>query len=770
MGRRAVLFPGQGSQRKGMGAELFARYREQTALADEILGYSIERLCLEDPERKLGQTQYTQPALFVVNAMTWWEVAKREGLPDFFAGHSLGEYNALLAAGCIDFPTGLRLIKRRGELMGQARNGGMLAIIGIPMEKLKPHLERLNADDIDIANHNGHQQIIVAGPNDSLKALAPKLSEIDGVRCVPLAVSAAFHSRYMQPSADAFAADLTATRFAEPRRPVLSGTTAQPVTADGLGELLTRQLREPVRWFELMHGLRERGVTDIQELGPGRVLKSLWAEAAKAPRPVPKAPPRVSPPPTPAAPAPAPRQASPSALQSAPASVSPRALGSSQFRRAHGVRLAYASGAMFRGIASARLVIRMARAGLMSFLGTGGMPLPEVASALDQICAAVPEGAVWGANFLHTPDEPDREEALTSLYLERGVDLVEASAFMRITPAIVRFRFSGSRMEHGQAVTTRRVIAKVSRPEVARLFMAPAPDRILRPLVASGQLSAEEAEVARRLPIAQDICVEADSGGHTDGATSTATLPIISRLRDAAGGEHRFPEPIRVGAAGGLGTPEAAAAAFALGADFIVTGSINQCTVEADTSDAVKDILATVEVGDVAYAPAGDMFELGAKVQVVRGKGTLFPARANKLYRLYQSLESLDAIDSGTRASLERHYFRRSLDQVWQETRQYLEQRGRHDEIERALRVPRHKMVRVFVPYFVHSIRSALAGNLEERSNFQIHCGPAMGSLNALLRGTDRRDWRSRHVDELAELIMDGAASVLQRRVHTWRS
>ncbi len=164
--------------------------------------------------------------------------------------------------------------------------------------------------------------------------------------------------------------------------------------------------------------------------------------------------------------------------------------------------------------------------------------------------------------------------------------------------------------------------------------------------------------------MADDICVEADSGGHTDRGVAATLLPAIQRQRDAAMAAHAYRKSIRVGCAGGIGTPEAAAAAFVLGADFILTGSINQCTVEAGTSDLVKDLLQEMQVQDTDYAPAGDMFEIGARVQVLK-RGLFFPVRANKLYELYRSVDSIEQIDPGTARMIQEKYFQRSLAEVY---------------------------------------------------------------------------------------------------------
>jgi len=193
---------------------------------------------------------------------------------------------------------------------------------------------------------------------------------------------------------------------------------------------------------------------------------------------------------------------------------------------------------------------------------------------------------------------------------------------------------------------------------------------------------------------------------------------------------------------------------------------VNQCTPEAATSDAVKDLLAGLDVQDTAYAPAGDMFELGARAQVVR-KGTLFPARANKLYQVYRQVGGLDEIDAPTRTAIEERYFRRSFEQVWDETREYLSGH-RADDVARAERDPKVKMALVFRWYFAHSARVALAGSPDERVNYQIHCGPAMGAFNRVVAGTPMQPWRARHVDAIAELLMTGAAELLDGVVPGW--
>jgi trans-AT polyketide synthase/acyltransferase/oxidoreductase domain-containing protein len=324
------------------------------------------------------------------------------------------------------------------------------------------------------------------------------------------------------------------------------------------------------------------------------------------------------------------------------------------------------------------------------------------------------------------------------------------------------------RVANGQIIHPRRVLAKISRPEVATAFMRPPPEAMVDALVASGKITKLEGELSSFVSMADDICVESDSGGHTDQGVAHVLMPSILLLRQELVKQHHIGKPVRVGSAGGIGTPYAAAAAFILGADFILTGSINQCTVEAGTSDAVKDILQELGVQDTTYAPAGDMFEMGARVQVAK-RGLFFPARANKLYELYQRHNSIDEIDFKTRQQIQERYFRRTFEEVWNETKvHYAKSRpGGLHEIENN---PKKRMALIFKWYFVHSTRLAMSGSEDQKVDYQIHCGPAMGAFNEWTKGTELQNWRNRHAADIGTKIMTGAAATLNDRFASLRA
>jgi len=422
---------------------------------------------------------------------------------------------------------------------------------------------------------------------------------------------------------------------------------------------------------------------------------------------------------------------------------------------------------MANGIASTQLVIEMARAGFLAFFGAAGLHPDRVATSLDEIEAALGPNASWGSNLIHSPNEPAIEAAIADLYIRKGVHRVSAAAYMGLTLSIVRYAATGlTRDDQGRVHRQNHVFAKVSRPEVARHFLEPPPRALLDELVALGQLTKAEADLAALLPVAEDFTVESDSGGHTDNRPLTALLPTILTLRDAIVAERNYERPIRVGAAGGLGTPGAISAAFALGAAYVVTGSVNQACVESGLSAEGKEMLAVADIADVVMAPAADMFELGVDVQVLK-RGTMFGVRAKKLYELYRAYESLDKIPETDRQRLERDYLKTTLDQAWADTREFWIGRD-PKEVERAEANPKHLMALVFRSYLGQASRWAIMGVPDRRIDYQIWCGPSMGAFNAWSQGSFLEPAANRHVTQVARNLMEGAAVVT--RAHQLRT
>jgi PfaD family protein len=438
--------------------------------------------------------------------------------------------------------------------------------------------------------------------------------------------------------------------------------------------------------------------------------------------------------------------------------LTPDRLGDPAFRTAYGVRANYVAGAMANGIASEDLVIAMARAGLLAFFGSAGLSTARITAAIDRIQGAVGDRP-YGFNLIHSPHEPWQEQETVELYLERGIRVISAAAYLGLTPQIVQYRAAGlSRGADGSVVIGNRIVAKVSREEVAGKFLRPAPRKMLDALVAAGRITLEQAELALQVPMADDLTAEADSGGHTDNQPLPVLLPLLTTLRDRIRAEVGYDAVVRVGAAGGIATPASAAAAFAIGAAYVLTGTINQACVESGTSPMVKQMLATAGTADVGMAPASDMFEAGVEVQVLK-RGTLFAMRGQQLHHLYRAHDSLESIPEDVLKKLEKTVFKRSVDEVWAGCEAFFAERD-PKQLERAAEDPKHKMALVFRWYLGLSSHWAIRGEADRKLDTQIWCGPGIGAFNQWTQGTFLEDASARQVVPVAVNILAGAAAI----------
>lgn len=437
----------------------------------------------------------------------------------------------------------------------------------------------------------------------------------------------------------------------------------------------------------------------------------------------------------------------------------PEWLGDRSFAEAHGVRFPYVAGAMANGIATTRLVIAMGKAGMLGFFGAAGLMPDRVNTAIDELEESLGDRCAWGSNLIYSPNESSLESAVADIYIRRGVRKVSASAYMALTPSIVRYAATGLReLSDGRIERRNAVFAKISRPETARPFMCPAPTEILEGLVRDGLLTVDEGRLAKRVPIAEDFTVEADSGGHTDNQVLTAVFPIIAKMRDELALEHDYMRPIRVGAAGGLGTPTAVAGAFALGASYVLTGSVNQAAVESGLSETGRHLLAQADLNDVIMAPASDMFEQGVKLQVLK-RGTMFGVRALQLYEIYTGYESLEDLPRSVKDRLEQKVLGASVEEIWKQTEEFFNGRD-PAEVERAARDPKHRMALVFRWYLGLSSNWAITGDSARQLDYQIWCGPAMGAFNEWVKGSYLEAPEDRGAVQIAYNLLEGAAVI----------
>ncbi|MFC4305911.1 ACP S-malonyltransferase [Cohnella boryungensis] len=285
MGKIAFVFPGQGAQAVGMGKDAYESNESARAIyvqADEALGFSIAKLSFEGPEEELRQTANTQPALLATSVALLETYREQGGLkPDYVAGHSLGEYSALVAAGVLGFSDAVRLVRARGRFMEEAVPGGqgaMAAVLGAERSALQALCADISAAGavVELANVNCPGQIVVSGSAEGVAAVVERGKEAGAKRVIPLEVSGPFHSSLMQPAAERLAAELEKAEFREAQVPVVANVHARPVTSGNeLRELLVKQVVSPVQWEDTIAFLIGEGVDTFVEIGSGTVLAGL---------------------------------------------------------------------------------------------------------------------------------------------------------------------------------------------------------------------------------------------------------------------------------------------------------------------------------------------------------------------------------------------------------------------------------------------------------------------------------------------------------------
>lgn len=619
---KAVVFPGQGSQRPGMGADIFGRFPELVAEADAILGLSIENLCLNNPDARLDKTEFTQPAIFVVSVLRYRDLSAQAPAPAFVAGHSLGEYMALAVAEVFDFATGLRIVQRRGLLMGEAYGGGLVAILGVDADRVAHLLSDKGITGVEIANINSPEQVVVGGRKDRLQKLL-EACDSQSIRAVPLRVSGAFHTSHMAEAAAKFADFLSEFEFAPPKIPVISNVTGRPHEAGGIGQRLMQQMVKPVLWSQCVETMLEAGVTEFVEIGTPPILMPIIANVRR----------HVDARRSESAPAPAP------APTRAAKEVPSRYLGENGFCRNFNCARPVISGSLGHGISGTRLVQALAKAGVLSFLDTEGWELEAIDDALAELSANPDTRSRFGVSLRADLEAPDADERLVNLLLRNNVRCIEVSGYPEPSGALLRYR-AESRQNAAHGDTHNRVIARVGTVDAASAFLLGA-----LPVPKHGKISRHLPEIAQA-PWVDALCIDLQAWRSNGGAPWSLFLAALE-WRDAYS-QRANGAPFFVGASGTIWGPESVTAPLAMGADFTSAGSIYLLADEACLDEDTKRALRG-GTGRYEEVPDWHYPELGTRSwSFVRDR--LLSQAAWKLHELYAT-SNADARGAHTIAS-----------------------------------------------------------------------------------------------------------------------
>ena len=439
----------------------------------------------------------------------------------------------------------------------------------------------------------------------------------------------------------------------------------------------------------------------------------------------------------------------------------PENLGNADFIKRYKIRYPYVSGAMAHGISSVELVKAAGNAGMIGFFGAAGLSLSDLEQAILRLQTEAADIS-YGMNLVFS-GTPEQEMAIVNLYLKHAVTLVSAAGYLRLTLPLLYYRLKGiHRDSDGNVVCPNKIIAKTSRLEIAKQFLSPPPANLIRQLLERALISEDEAALAGEIPVAQDLTAEADSGGHTDNRAAVALLPSMVDLRDNLYAHHQYAIMPCIGLGGGIATPKSMAAAFAMGADYVLAGSIHQACIESGTSDAARQMLANALQTDVIMAPSANMFERGIKVQVLK-RGALFPQRAARLYDIYRTYDDMDLLPENIKQELENKIFQNSIESEWQMTQKFF---ATYDpaQLDAAADNPKRKMALVFRSYLGKSSKWAIAGDPARQKDYQIWCGPAMGAFNEWTKGSFLENPENRRFETVAMNLLFGACIAIRRQ------
>jgi PfaD family protein len=424
-----------------------------------------------------------------------------------------------------------------------------------------------------------------------------------------------------------------------------------------------------------------------------------------------------------------------------------------KFMERFNIKYPLLAGAMAKGISSVKMVEEFSKNGFLADFGSAGLTNEEILDAADILKSKCKRFSI---NIINIPGNQENELSLLKELVLKKINTISAGAYIKMTPGLVYFRIKGIKKEHGKIIVPNKILAKISRKEIAKTFLSPPPEKILKKLLNENLISEYEAELAKKIPMSSDIICEADSGGHTDKQPAICLFPEIYYLKEEF--QKNYETDIFIGLAGGISTPQSLLAAFSMGADFVMTGSINQSCIEAGTSDIVKEMLSKAGQADFELVPSADTFEIGGKVQVLKAK-TQFANRAKLLFKIYCESDSIEDIKKEDLDYIESKIFKHSLEEEWELTKKYFK-KIKPELIESAQNNPKKKMALIFKSYLGQSSWWAINGTEQRKDDFQIWCGPSMAAFNTFSKNTRFENYKNRSAPEISKALLLGSGVI----------
>ncbi|MEW6438294.1 MAG: ACP S-malonyltransferase [Pseudomonadota bacterium] len=566
---KAVVFPGQGSQFKGMGRELFTRYHDTMRQADAVLGYSLAELCLEDPRGELDRTEFTQPAIYIASFLGYRRAVENGLTPNVLAGHSVGEYAALTAANVFDLETGLAIVRERARLMGEIMGGGLAAVVNQSQDAVHALIEASGIKGLEIANVNSPMQVVIGAPRDKLRQFVSYCNGLK-IRAMPLRVSGPFHTSLMRPASEKFRRFLDGVKFRHPETPVIANLTAEPHDVSRMADTLAGHIASPVQWTATIERMLDDGVKDFVEIGERQVLTPLIADIRTryANRPY-IARPTVN----------KPSEASrPNAYQAA-------AKGAEAFCKSFGCERPLVACALGNGASGPELVGALARSGTLAFLDTDGVEPATIEISLAALSSDPALKGHFGVSITCNPDQPESADHVAALLGRHDVRHLELRGFDEPPSFIEAFRRTSS--DGGR---NSRIIARVANADAADNFLK----------------SSNEDPHAN--PVVDALCVDLMGWRAFEAPALSLLFHVLGRRNVASKASRVF-----VGVGGMAGSPQAVQALWAMGIDFVTAGSILLTSREAALPEATRAALRKASYDSFRLMPDWTHPEFGSR-------------------------------------------------------------------------------------------------------------------------------------------------------------